>query len=49
MWKNQKGLCPICGTIINKETGWNMHKNNTNKIIIHPECHKDIHSNVNNK
>lgn len=46
MWKKQGRKCPICGDEINEESGWKIHKEgNSRKIIIHPECHKRIHSN----
>ena len=48
MWKKQGRRCPVCGNVINKESGWKVHKDKSNgrKAIIHPECHKLIHSEI---
>ena len=54
LWWNQNKECPICKTKITKETGWNVHHilpkseggkdNVSNLVIVHPNCHRQIHS-----
>lgn len=44
MWSKQGRKCPMCGDEINKESGWKIHINESNrKVIIHPDCHKRFH------
>jgi RNA-directed DNA polymerase len=55
LWKQQKGLCPVCGEAITKITGWESHhmifKINggpdtwDNLRLLHPVCHRQHHSN----
>ena len=57
LYKNQKGICPICQLNITKETGWETHhiveKHKGGKFIyenlvmLHPVCHKQVHSKYN--
>jgi len=54
LWKEQKGLCPMCNQKITKITGWHSHhviwrsKGGTdrteNLILLHPNCHMKLHS-----
>lgn len=44
IWKNQNGICSICNTKITRETGWKMHIKDKSKVILHPKCHRKIHS-----
>jgi RNA-directed DNA polymerase len=46
MWSNQNGMCPICNVKVTKDTGWKLHKENSNeKFIVHPKCHIHVHNN----
>jgi RNA-directed DNA polymerase len=48
VFRNQKGLCPVCGEKITQETDFKIHyhkiDSRTNKIMVHPYCHSKIHS-----
>ena len=54
LWKEQKGLCPLCNQKITKITGWHSHhmtwrskggKDRTeNLMLLHPNCHMQLHS-----
>lgn len=54
MWYEQDGLCPVCDQKITKESGWNTHHiiwrakggsdGMTNRVLLHPECHRQVHS-----
>lgn len=47
IWRRQKHRCPVCGDIINSDTGFKVHtpaEKNSRKIMVHPECHKQLHS-----
>jgi RNA-directed DNA polymerase len=54
LWKEQNGLCPVCGQKITKITGWQSHhilwrsKGGSdaaeNRMLLHPNCHQQIHS-----
>jgi RNA-directed DNA polymerase len=54
LWKEQKGLCPICGQTITKLTGWHCHhivwrvyggdERVENRVLLHPNCHRQVHS-----
>ncbi|MCY6485473.1 reverse transcriptase domain-containing protein [Clostridium aestuarii] len=44
IWKNQNGICPICNTKVTRKTGWKIHIKDKNKVILHPKCHRKIHS-----
>jgi RNA-directed DNA polymerase len=53
LWKQQKGICPVCQQKITKITGWNNHHRiqrtlggsdtNENRVLLHPNCHRQIH------
>lgn len=55
LWLEQRRRCPICRQLITQETGWNIHHiirrvdggkdGNTNLIMVHPNCHNQIHAN----
>lgn len=48
LFRKQKGSCPVCGEKITKETDFKVHSekvgNRTNKTMVHPYCHSNIHS-----
>ncbi|HEX3639996.1 MAG TPA: group II intron reverse transcriptase/maturase [Ktedonobacteraceae bacterium] len=54
LWKEQKGLCPMCNQKITTITGWHSHhviwqsKGGTNRtenlMLLHPNCHMQLHS-----
>ncbi len=54
LWKEQRGLCPMCNQKITKITGWHSHhliwrsKGGTdqaeNRVLLHPTCHMQLHS-----
>lgn len=54
LWKEQKGLCPVCHQKITKLTGWNNHHivrrvdggadRQENRVLLHPNCHRQVHS-----
>jgi RNA-directed DNA polymerase len=54
LWKEQRGLCPMCNQKITKITGWHSHhliwrsKGGTdsveNRVLLHPNCHRQLHS-----
>ena len=54
LWKEQKGLCPMCNQRITKITGWHSHHviwrskggtdRNENLMLLHPNCHTQLHS-----
>jgi RNA-directed DNA polymerase len=54
LWQAQKRRCPNCGEPITKETGWHVHHvlpkaqggadNQANLMLLHPNCHQQIHS-----
>jgi RNA-directed DNA polymerase len=53
LWKDQKGLCPICGETITSSTGWRIHyttwlskggkEQQQNRALLHPDCHLKVH------
>jgi RNA-directed DNA polymerase len=53
-WQRQQGICPVCGEIITKETGWHNHHiiwrvygggdEPSNRVLLHPNCHQQVHS-----
>jgi RNA-directed DNA polymerase len=53
LWREQKGICPVCRQKITKLTGWHNHHlvwrshggNHTadNRILLHPNCHRQVH------
>ena len=54
VWHQQDGVCPPCGALITKETGWNLHhrvwlvdggdESMANLILLHPTCHPPLHA-----
>jgi RNA-directed DNA polymerase len=54
LWIAQKGLCPVCGELITRETGYHNHHIQwrvyggsdelENRVLLHPNCHRQIHS-----
>lgn len=54
IWRKQKMRCPSCHELITQETGWHLHhihprhKGGSNElanlILLHPNCHRQIHS-----
>lgn len=47
IWRRQHRRCPICGDLITSETGFKVHTpagKNSQKIMVHKECHEEIHS-----
>jgi RNA-directed DNA polymerase len=53
LWKEQKGICPVCQQKITKITGWNNHHilhhtlggsdTDENRVLLHPNCHHQVH------
>ena len=54
LWKEQKGICPICQQKITKLTGWHNHHlvwrvnggkdSADNRVLLHPNCHRQVHN-----
>jgi RNA-directed DNA polymerase len=54
LWKEQKGICPVCQQKITKITGWNNHHIldhtrggpdiDENRVLLHPNCHQQVHN-----
>jgi RNA-directed DNA polymerase len=54
LWKEQRGLCPICNQKITKISGWHSHHilwrskggsdRAKNRVLLHPTCHQQVHS-----
>lgn len=54
LWVQQKGICPVCKTRIDNVENINIHHIlekaqggkdiNSNLIILHPNCHRQVHS-----
>lgn len=54
LWKEQRGICPICKQKITKLTGWHNHHivwrvnggedKAENRVLLHPNCHRQVHS-----
>lgn len=54
LYKEQKGICPICQEKITKLTGWHSHHikyrmhggsdNSQNRVLLHPTCHWQAHN-----
>lgn len=47
IWRWQHRRCPVCGDLITSETGFKVHTpagKNSLKIMVHKECHEEIHS-----
>jgi RNA-directed DNA polymerase len=54
LWREQKGICPVCNQLITKLTGWHNHHLkqrvmggsdcSENRVLLHPECHRQVHN-----
>ena len=54
LWKEQNGICPVCGEKITQLTGWHNHHivwrtkgggdSAENRVLLHPNCHSQVHS-----
>lgn len=54
LWREQKGICPVCRQKITKLTGWNKHHlvwrvygggdEAENQMLLHPNCHRQVHN-----
>jgi RNA-directed DNA polymerase len=47
IWKKQNHRCPVCGELITSETGFRIHTptgKDSKKIMVHANCHKELHS-----
>jgi RNA-directed DNA polymerase len=54
LWREQKGICPVCNQKITKLTGWHSHHiiwrsmggsdTQENRVLLHPNCHSQVHS-----
>lgn len=54
LWKEQRGICPVCKQKITKLTGWHNHHmvwrslggsdSQENRILLHPNCHAQVHN-----
>ncbi len=47
IWRRQKRCCPVCGNIINSETGFKVYtpsEKGQKKMMVHPECHAKTHT-----
>jgi RNA-directed DNA polymerase len=54
LWQSQRGICPVCHQKITKQTGWHNHHlvwqthggidGNSNRVLLHPNCHRQVHS-----
>lgn len=54
LWVQQKGICPVCKTRIDDVENINIHHiigkakggkdTNSNLVILHPNCHRKVHS-----
>ena len=53
LWREQQGICPLCGQKITLLTGWHSHHlvwrvmggsdDAENRLLLHPECHRQLH------
>lgn len=53
-WRLQRGICPVCGERITRETGWHNHHIHwrvyggnddlENRVLLHPNCHRQVHN-----
>lgn len=56
LWMRQDKRCLICNQLITSDTGWNVHhliekcKGGSdllsNLVLLHPNCHRQLHSNI---
>jgi RNA-directed DNA polymerase len=54
LWLKQEGKCLVCNQLINRETGWHIHRVTQmieggtdalyNLRLLHPNCHKQVHN-----
>jgi RNA-directed DNA polymerase len=54
LWKEQRGMCPVCRHQITTLTGWHSHhvvwRSNggsddvSNRLLLHPACHHQLHA-----
>jgi RNA-directed DNA polymerase len=54
LWREQHGLCPVCGEPITRLTGWHQHhlvwrsqggsEGVENRVLLHPNCHRQAHA-----
>jgi RNA-directed DNA polymerase len=54
LWREQKGICPVCEQQITELTGWHNHQitwrthggsdRAENRVLLHPTCHQQVHS-----
>jgi RNA-directed DNA polymerase len=54
LWKEQKGLCPVCHQPLTSLTEWHNHHlvwrskggedGAENRVLLHPNCHRQVHS-----
>ena len=59
VYKNQSGICPVCGELITNQTRTDLHHyipkveggedNVTNLVLLHTNCHRQVHSKGNRK
>ncbi|MBO0612444.1 group II intron reverse transcriptase/maturase [Thiothrix fructosivorans] len=57
LWHSQDGKCTACGQNLTKQTGWHVHHviwrvkggtdDSRNLVLMHPDCHRQLHSRVN--
>jgi len=53
LWREQKGICPVCQQKITLLTGWHSHHivrkvlggsdSVENRVLLHPNCHRQVH------
>ena len=53
LWEKQRGICPLCGDIIDNQTGYHCHhvihrcdmgeNHIDNLVLLHPTCHEQWH------
>jgi len=54
LWKEQRGICPVCNQPITQVTGWHNHHivyktlggtdGAENRVLVHPNCHRQVHA-----
>jgi len=54
LWREQNGLCPVCGEPITRLTAWHQHhlvwrsrggsEGVENRVLLHPHCHRQAHA-----
>jgi RNA-directed DNA polymerase len=54
LWRSQNGYCPVCNQKLTVRTGWHNHHiiwrvmggpdSRENRVLLHPECHRQVHS-----